>query len=214
MSAGAVIAGGAVASAMIGLALASAARMDLDAGGSGATGPAVPRSRDRWRRRPILRIIGLRADRVRHRRMDDQVPQLLDLLAAASAAGLSAHQAIERAAEGVGGPLGNELARCIDRVRLGARWRHELADLAERLALGDLQRAVAIMTRSERLGTPLATACAELASSVRHARRSRAMERARTASVKMLFPLVFLVLPAFLLLTVVPVLIATLHNVR
>ena len=39
-------------------------------------------------------------------------------------------------------------------------------------------------------------------------------ERARTAPVKMLFPLVFLVLPAFLLLTVVPVLVTTLRSIR
>jgi tight adherence protein C len=39
-------------------------------------------------------------------------------------------------------------------------------------------------------------------------------ERARKAPVKMLFPLVFLVLPAFLLLTVVPVLLSTLRSIR
>jgi hypothetical protein len=39
-------------------------------------------------------------------------------------------------------------------------------------------------------------------------------ERARKAPVKMLFPLVFLVLPAFLLLTVVPVLVTTLQSIR
>ena len=40
------------------------------------------------------------------------------------------------------------------------------------------------------------------------------MERARAAPVKMLFPFVFLVLPAFLLLTVVPVLLTTVQSIR
>jgi pilus assembly protein TadC len=48
---------------------------------------------------------------------------------------------------------------------------------------------------------------------VRAARRLAVTERARTAPVKMLFPLVFLVLPAFLLLTVVPVLLTTLRSI-
>lgn len=172
------------------------------------TGPA------RWRRLPVVRIMGQRAERSRRRRMDEQIPHLLDLLAAASASGLSAQQAIERAADGVGDPLRGALAAGIDRVRLGARWRAELEDVAERHRLDDLRRAIRVVTRAERLGTPLAAACADLATSVRAARRTRSMERARTASVKMLFPLVFLVLPAFLLLTVVPVLVATLQRIR
>lgn len=214
MNAAAAMAGTATASAMLGVALASA-RGRPWGGHPPVPGHLPGRSRsDRWRRLPGLRIVGLRSDRSRRRRMDDQVPQLLDLLAAASAAGLSAHQAIERAAEGVGAPLGSELARSLDRVRLGARWRPELEGVAARHGLEDLRRAVRALTRAERLGTPLAATCAELAASVRASRRTRAMERARTASVKILFPLVFLVLPAFLLLTVVPVLVATLRNVR
>ena len=54
----------------------------------------------------------------------------------------------------------------------------------------------------------------ELAATVRQARRAATLERARTAPVKMLFPLVFLILPAFLLLTVVPVLLTTVRSIR
>ena len=98
-------------------------------------------------------------------------------------------------------------------VDLGARWRDELEGLAERLDLPDLRRAVAALTRTESLGASLAQATSELAASVRQARRAATTERARTAPVKMLFPLVFLVLPAFLLLTVVPVLLTTVRSI-
>jgi tight adherence protein C len=73
---------------------------------------------------------------------------------------------------------------------------------------------VAALTRTETLGSSLATSMQELAERVRAARRAAVTERARTAPVKMLFPLVFLVLPAFLLLTVVPVLLSTLQSIR
>ena len=95
-----------------------------------------------------------------------------------------------------------------------ARWRDELQGIADRLKLPDLQAAVTVIARTESLGSSLAESLHQLADDVRESRRSRAAERARTAPVKMLFPLVFMILPAFLLLTVVPVLIATLRSLQ
>jgi Flp pilus assembly protein TadB len=155
-----------------------------------------------------------RAARRRRSRADAAVPELLDLLAAGSLAGLAAPLALRRAAGAVRGPLGEELHVVITAVDLGGRWRDELRAMADRLDLSDLRRAVAAMARTERLGSSLSETLRELAADVRDARRSRATERARKAPVKMLFPLVFLVLPAFLLLTVVPVLLVTLRSIR
>lgn len=146
--------------------------------------------------------------------IDAEIPQLLDLLAAGSSAGLSAQLALRRACDGLVGPLGHELRATLHAVDLGARWRDELESLAVRLDLPDLRRTVAALTRTETLGSSLAQATADLAASVRQARRAETSERARTAPVKMLFPLVFLVLPAFLLLTVVPVLLTTVRSIR
>lgn len=163
---------------------------------------------------PVLRIWGQRAERRLRREADAEVPQLLDLLAAASSAGLGAALALRRAAEALRGPLGGELQIAIGRVELGGRWRDELTAVSERLDLPDLRRTVAALARTETLGASLATACVDLATEVRQSRRARTTERARTAPVKMLFPLVFLVLPAFLLLTVVPVLLTTVQSIR
>jgi tight adherence protein C len=176
--------------------------------------PAGDRRASKLKSLPVLRIVGLRIERRRRREADAEVPQLFDLLAAASSAGLAAPLALARSVEALPGPLGDQLRIAVGRVELGERWRHELDATAERLDLPDLRRAVAALARTETLGTPLAAACAELAAEVRQARRARTTERARTAPVKMLFPLVFLVLPAFLLLTVVPVLLTTVQSIR
>jgi len=72
---------------------------------------------------------------------------------------------------------------------------------------------VRLLVRTERLGSSLADEMSRLAADVREQRRARAVDRARAAPVKMLFPLVFLVLPAFLLLTVVPVLLTTVRSI-
>jgi pilus assembly protein TadC len=169
---------------------------------------------------PVLGVLAARAPAMRARRraaalrrsVDAEVPQLLDLLAAGSSAGLSAHLALARAGEVVRGPLGDELRAALERVELGSPWRQELGALADRLEVPDLSRAVAALTRTETLGTSLQEATVELAEAVRADRRAKVTERARTAPVKMLFPLVFLVLPAFLLLTVVPVFLSTVRS--
>ncbi|HUK61944.1 MAG TPA: type II secretion system F family protein, partial [Dongiaceae bacterium] len=142
------------------------------------------------------------------------LPQLLDLLAAASHAGLAGPLALRRAVAATRGPLAEELGRVVDAVDLGRRWRDELVACAERLDLPDLARAVTALSRTEQLGSSLAESMTELATRVREARRAATTERARKAPVKMLFPLVFLVLPAFLLLTVAPVLFSTLRQIR
>ena len=155
-----------------------------------------------------------RAARRRRSRADRELPLFLDLLAAATTSGLSGPLALRRAVEVTEGPLADELSVTIRRVDLGGRWSEELEGLAERLALPDLRRAVSVLTRSDRQGGSIAEALAQLAQESRDARRARVAERARAAPVKMLFPLVFLVLPAFLLLTVVPVLVTTLGSIR
>jgi len=143
-----------------------------------------------------------------------ELPQLLDLLAAASSAGLSGQLALRNAVSATEGPLADELGTALRAVDLGARWRDELRAVADRIGLPDLRRAVAALTRSGSLGTSLAESMTQLAAEVREERRAALSERARKAPVKMLFPLVFLVLPAFLLLTVVPVLLTTLQSIR
>ncbi|MEX1262943.1 MAG: type II secretion system F family protein [Actinomycetota bacterium] len=164
-------------------------------------------------RRRLMVTSRSRAGKHRRTAVDAEIPQLLDLLAAGSSAGLAAPLALRRAADGLTGPLADEVRATVRAVDLGARWRDELEALADRLDLPDLRRTVSALTRTESLGASLARATTELAASVRQARRAATMERARTAPVKMLFPLVFLVLPAFLLLTVVPVLLTTVRSI-
>jgi tight adherence protein C len=176
---------------------------------------AASSRRGRRRRRTGVWIPIITSRRAARRRaaFEGEVPQLLDLLAAGSSAGLSAPLALRRAAEALPGPLGAALVAAFETVDLGARWRDELATLAERLDLPDLRRTVAVLVRTEVLGSSLTTATRQLADDVRRSRRAASTERARAAPVKMLFPLVFLVLPAFLLLTVVPVLLTTLRSI-
>jgi len=163
------------------------------------------------------RLPEVRLSRLAARRLvaaNREVPVLLDLLAVATSAGLPPQTALRRAVDAAEGPLADEMRTVLRATDLGGRWRDELAATSRRLGLPDLERVVGALTRAEALGSSLAEEVERLAADVREARRAAATERARAAPVKMLFPLVFLVLPAFLLLTVVPVLVATVESIR
>jgi tight adherence protein C len=148
------------------------------------------------------------------RRVADEVPSLLDLLAVCVTAGLSPTLALERAVQTTRGPLQDELARARREVALGGSWKGAVRDAADRLDVRDLRRLALALERGQRLGAPLAEQLRRLARDVRHERRSLAEERARRAPVLMLFPLVFLILPAFVLAAVIPAVIVAARGIR
>jgi tight adherence protein C len=158
-------------------------------------------------------VVARRAKRARGQ-MGAHVPDLVEVLLATTEAGLSPLMAFQRAAEVTAGPLGRELRLAAREIDLGASWRVSLDALVERTDVPSLRRLALALSRSSRLGTSLSAALRSVATELRAERRLRAEEAARRAPVKMLFPLVFLVLPAFLLLTVGPVVLATIRSLQ
>jgi tight adherence protein C len=171
---------------------------------------AIPAATIAWR---VPDIVLARLARRTVAAADREIPVLLDLLAVATSAGLPPQLAFRRAVDAATGPLADELRSVINASDLGGRWRDELNRVGERLDLPDLRRLLGSLARTDAVGSSLAEEVGHLASDVREVRRAAAAQRARTAPVKMLFPLVFLVLPAFLLLTVVPVLLTTVRSI-
>ena len=133
-----------------------------------------------------------------------------DLLAMAVAAGLTPYLAIEVAVR-FGPPCAAER---LDAALAAAASGLSLADAldAEAARTPALRPLLALLAVSERSGAPVAAPLMRLAAATRAQSRRRAMARARTVPVRLLFPLVFLVLPAFLLLTVAPVVLASLTH--
>ena len=171
---------------------------------------------------PILVLIGIRAPEIvlgrlgRRRResIATHVPDLVELLLSTTEAGLNPLIAFQRSADVLTGPLGVELRHAARLIDLGLPWRKALDDLAMRSQVPSLRRLVVGLARSNRLGTAVGSTLRGVAAGLRAERRARAEELARRAPVKMLFPLVFLILPAFLLLTVGPVVLATIRSLR
>jgi tight adherence protein C len=171
---------------------------------------------------PLVALVGAKvpairlARRARRRaaRIDAQVPELVELLVAASESGLPPPAAFVRSADALLAPLGDELRDAAARIRLGEPWRDALDRAVKRTRSPSLAMLARSLERSHRLGASVRGALHALVDELRAERRARAEERARRAPVKMLFPLVFLILPAFLLLTVGPVLLSTVRSLH
>jgi tight adherence protein C len=160
-----------------------------------------------WRLPDFLLARRARTDRAR---AEAAIPELLDLVAVSVTAGLTPRLALDRAGRALSGPLAAELEGARRSVELGESWAAVLRRAAQRLDVRDLRRLASSLEQSSRLGSPVAERLRGLAREVRAERRVRNEERARRAPVAMLFPLVFLILPAFVLAAVVPtILVAT-----
>jgi pilus assembly protein TadC len=158
----------------------------------------------------VERMIEAGRARRRARLVDDAVardlPVTIDLLAVAVGAGCTPFLAVDVAAQWAPPALGARLAGVRRACALGRAFDTALDDLgAEVPRLRPLTDA---LLASDRFGAPVGDALARLAAEQRTVLRRRAEARARTVPVRLLFPLVFLVLPAFALLTVVPAVFA------
>lgn len=158
--------------------------------------------------RPVLR--DRRAARARSRAVLDGVVDVIDLVRLAVAAGLTVPLAVEAVAPRAGGPVGAALAEVRRHVGLGVRWSEALEVLLE---LGEAARPLAaILIAAERDGAPLAGPLEQAGRDARLARRRAAETDARRLPVQLLFPLVLCTLPAFGLLTVVPLVVGTVSS--
>jgi tight adherence protein C len=165
---------------------------------------------------PVGFLVGYRLPRTflmsrskrRKEEMAAALPDVVDLLAVCSHAGLNMSLSLRRVVERVPGPMGREIQRAIEEIDLGVPRSRALENLASRNSLPELESLVRVLLNSERFGTQVAASLETFAADVRGRLKRSAEEQARKAPVKILFPLVFLILPAFILLTVVPLLVS------
>jgi tight adherence protein C len=163
---------------------------------------------------PVRRVVDRFVARRRARReaavLGRELPLVLDLLQVAVSAGCTPYRALELTQRWGPPVCGAAFGSALDATRVGS----SLPDALDALALGapPLTPVTDVLLASDRLGAPAGPALTRLAHDVRADLRRRAEARARTLPVKLLFPLVFLVLPAFGLLTVVPALLTALAH--
>ena len=148
-------------------------------------------------------ILGQRADD-RRRRLGLELPDVMDQVTIAVEAGLGFEAALARVAQGGSGVLHAELSRTLQDIRLGMPRAEALANMAQRADTPEFRHFVNAISQAERYGLPIANVLRVQSTELREKRRQRAEEQAMKLPVKILFPLVFCILPALFIVILGP----------
>jgi tight adherence protein C len=148
--------------------------------------------------------------RARRIAITGQLADALDLLVVSVEAGLGISEAIKvvgEEAEHQKQEIGREFSLVAADMSAGATMGEALRALAVRTGVEDLKPLAATLIQSEKLGSRIGPALRASSDSLRERRRLRAEEAAHKMTIKMVFPLGLLVLPAMIMLSAGPALI-------
>ncbi len=145
-----------------------------------------------------------RRSEARLNEVDRELPELIDVLIATIEAGLGFAGSLQLVAGRFEGPLGNELRLTLQEQRMGLSTNQALGNILERSDTPAMRSFVRAVVQGETLGVSIGTMMRNLAQEMRTRRRQGAQERVQKAPLKMLFPLIFLIFPAMLIVLLYP----------
>lgn len=128
----------------------------------------------------------------------------MDLLTISVEAGLGFDAALAEVIQNVPGPLSREIARMLQEMQLGVSRVDGLRHLADRTDVDELRGFVLAMIQADIFGVSIAAVLRAQAKELRTKRRQRAERKAMTTPLKLLFPMIFCVLPALFVVVLGP----------
>lgn len=132
------------------------------------------------------------------------LPDTLDQMTIAVEAGLGFDAAMAKSARGGKGPLSEELVRVLQDMSIGRTRRDSFHELEQRTNSEDLRRFSRAVVQADAYGIALGDVLRVQASEMRLKRRQRAEEQAQKVTVKILFPLIFCLLPVLFIVVMTP----------
>jgi tight adherence protein C len=151
----------------------------------------------------------------RQREVFERLPDAIDLMTVMVEAGLGLDAAIARVADEIGSAsevLGDEFRLVGLELRAGASRSQALRNLALRTGVAEVEMFVAMLVQTDRFGTSMAESLRTHSDGLRTKRRILAEEAAAKIGLKLLFPQVFCIFPAIMVVLMGPAVIAIYRN--
>ncbi|MDQ0573789.1 type II secretion system F family protein [Agromyces albus] len=140
------------------------------------------------------------------------LPDTLDQMTIAVEAGLGFDSAMAKAARNGEGPLAEELVRVLQDMSIGRTRRDAFGELQHRTKSEDLRRFVRAIIQADAYGVAIGGVLRVQAGEMRTKRRQRAEEQAQKVTVKILFPLIFCLLPVMFIVILTPAVIGIINQ--
>lgn len=144
---------------------------------------------------------------VRQRDLFENFPDAIDLMTICIEAGLGLDAAMKKVGEEMYikcVPLAEELYLVNLEMRAGRSREHALRNLGLRTGVEEIEGFVSTLIQADRFGTSIGTSLRVHSDMLRTKRRLRAEEAAAKIALKLLFPLIFFIFPAFMVVIMGP----------
>jgi tight adherence protein C len=148
----------------------------------------------------------------RSQRVGRELPDALDLMTISVESGLAFDAALAQVARRTEGPLAQEFFRVLQEMQIGTGRVAAMHALAERTDVPELRSFVAAMVQADAFGIPVAGVLRVQAREMRVKRSQRAEELAQKVPVKILFPLIFCIMPCLFLVVMGPAAIKLINS--
>lgn len=143
----------------------------------------------------------------RQKEIDKTLPDIIDILTVSIEAGLSFDGAMAKLVEKMSGVMVQEFSLVLKEMKVGVSKRNALKSLIERVPVDNLITFIGAVLQADQLGVSIGNVLRIQSTLMRQKRRQRASELAMKAPIKMLFPMVFFILPTVFIILLGPVLL-------
>lgn len=144
--------------------------------------------------------------------IERQLPEMIDLLIATVEAGMGFSAALKLVGDRMRGALGDELRLTMKQQSLGMSIQQALDEMVGRCDTPSIRAFVRTAARGETMGISIGPVLRELSSDQRRRRGQAAREKMQKAPIKMIFPLMFLIFPALMIVLMYPAAYAVMKN--